>query len=147
MSNRGFALAFLATLACAEQPADKLVGTWKLNVDKSHIRDIVSRSLKTEKTAPNTFRTESDVALKSAEKDHRVTVQICDGIERHGEGMAQGATEICRPDATIIRKQDGKVVSEMRSDFSPDGNTQTISHKKLDKDGNWVEAVGIYERQ
>jgi hypothetical protein len=146
MYSRVIVPVFLATLAVA-QSSDKMVGTWKLDAEKSQMREIASRTLKAEKIAPDTFRIESDLAMKSGEKDHSVTVQICDGVERHKEGAPQAVTETCTPDGSVIRKQDGKMVSEMRSTFSTDGKLQTITHKKLSKDGTWSEAVGIYVRQ
>ncbi len=147
MYSRAFAFVILGTLLLAQQSADKMVGTWKLDVEKSQIREFASRTLKTEKVAPDTFRMEADLVMKSGEKDHSVTVQICDGVERHKEGAPQTVTETCTTDGTVTRKQDGKMVSEMRPIFSPDGKTQTITHRKLSKDGTWSETVGIYVRQ
>jgi len=147
MFSRTLASLLLGTLAIAQQSADRMVGTWKLDVEKSQMREFASRTLRAERIAPDTFRIEADLVMKSGEKDHTVTVQICDGVERHKEGAPQTVTETCTPDGTVIRKQDGKMVSEMRSTFSPDGKTQTITHKKLSKDGTWSEAVGIYVRK
>lgn len=155
---RSFALAtILATgsisfsgtsIAQEESWVDKLVGKWTLNAAKSRLPTEYSvYTKKEEKLAPRVLRTEIDIVAKSGEKTHRIVTRTCDGQERHSDGLPEGETEICGPGFTVVGKRGGKVWSEMKASFSPDGNAHTVIRKAMNADGKWIETVAVFERQ
>ena len=137
-----------AVSACAEDAVDRMIGTWKYNPQQSHDETTTAGQWTFEKTGPYSWRHVSDQTLKSGEKRHTVTTQICDGAEHHNEGRPAGVTSICDPKTlSFVAKTDGKIGMEVKTEFSPDGRTVTYHRKLLNQEGKWVEDVRVWDKQ
>ncbi len=137
---------FFATTALA---AD-FTGTWKLNLQKSKNTGpkVASQTMKIEPTGPNSFRTTIDVTLNSGEQRHQERNRTYDGKEHpaQGVGVPPNQSETCainnQGERTITIKQDGKVLTEIKSSVSADGRTLTnITTQGGD------QVVGVFDKQ
>jgi hypothetical protein len=133
------------------QSTDPLVGTWKLNVEKS--KDTKLKSGSTTIAAVDNGVT-FDVQFVGVDgtashwgftahfdgKDNPVT-----GNSPYGNGVA-----VARVDAntiTITSKQDGKPTVTSTIVVAADGKTRTTTTKGTDAKGQAVDAVSFYEKQ
>ena len=140
----------VAASVFAADPADRMVGTWKYSPEKSKVPDetIASGQWVVEKLGPNTTRTTADLTLKSGEKTHTVTTDVCDGQEHHADGRPPGAMATCDPSThSFTSKTDGKLRMVVDTSFSSDGRAVTYHRKVLNKDDKWVEDIRVWEKQ
>ena len=152
--NRPKVLAILALVAVSLQAqTDPFIGTWKLNVEKSHYSP-----------GPAPKSQVSVWALKG--KGVRITTT---GIGADGKPTSQDTTAqydgkdyptIGNPDydttsfkridantLQLIRKQDGRVVQNATIAVSQDGTTRTITTLGTNAAGKPINNVSVYERQ
>ena len=115
-------LTVFAALSCGFtlMAADPIVGTWKVNVEKSKMRNPVqSEIMKIEETAPNTYRCVFDIVTPTGEKLHREIIRIADGKEHPVEGVntnAAGASEITSPGLRrVVQNRDGSILENFKS--------------------------------
>jgi hypothetical protein len=139
-----------AVSASAQDVTDKMVGTWKLRTDKFVPSDdiIASGTVVVTKTAPDTTRSVSYEVLKNGNKREQQVFQICNGQERPIPNGPAGMTAICNArtgDFTI--KRDGKVIMDVKREFSRDGRIVTFRRHRLDSAGKWVDDVRVWEKQ
>lgn len=145
-----YARVFIVFLCCATAMADGFSGTWKLDLQKSKLRNanISGATLTIEQTGPTSYRTTLEVTLTSGEKQHVAFNRICDGIERKVDTADSGSfddSEMCEFVAggrKITMKKDGKVVATISSTLSTDG--QTLINRRSDAQG---EELHIYDRE
>jgi hypothetical protein len=123
---------------------DPIIGTWKLNADKSKLvhKEMAGATMKVEPAGENSFKyTFTDSAGRS-----RSEVRIFDGKE-HDAG--QGTTVVrMRTDArhhTNTTKRNGTVVQELEAEISPDGKTLTARVKEK-RGNNPIEEIRVYDR-
>jgi hypothetical protein len=72
-------LTALAALSCSFSlmAAKPLVGTWKLNIEKSKLRNpLQSEIMKIEETTPNTYRVTLDSVTATGEKRHQEIAEV-----------------------------------------------------------------------
>src|SRR5436305_1910986 len=140
-----FLLLLMATFGYAQDPMDRLIGTWELNTVKSKpATDNASTVMKIEKTGPSTVRVNIDRVTKSGEKNSLTFTRLCDGKEYHTEGLPPGITEICDPTALgVVSKRDSKTFSELQVSFSPDGKSHTVTVKSLNREGKSIERISV----
>jgi hypothetical protein len=133
------------------QSSDPLVGTWKLNVEKSKGTPLKSGTTKVEAVGK---AVKWDVELVGADgttfhwgftgnydgKDNPVT-----GNSPYGNVAA--LTRVDANTVTITSKQDGKVMTTSTIVVSPDGKTRTTTTKGTDAKGQTVDSVSFYEKQ
>ena len=137
--------------------ADPLVGTWKLNIQKSQIHNPVrSETMKVEETAPHTYHFVMNIVNAQGRKEHGDLTRIADGKEHRPEGVnGEGKpvaspryTEIISPDLTkMVFKRDGKVLGESDIQYSADGKTQTTTQTGIDANGKPYKDVRVWEKQ
>ncbi len=131
--------------------AGDITGTWKLNLEKSQLRNPgKSYLMKIVLTSPNTYRCIFDNVNAKGEKRHVEIVRIADGKEHTAEGVnvAPGSTEIVSPNLTkVVEKRDGKIVGELQVTFSSDGNEHTVVATGTDANGKPYKEVHVFERQ
>jgi hypothetical protein len=131
--------------------ADPLVGTWKLNVEKSKNTQLKGGSTTIE-------------ALDNGIK-FDVTLIAADGTESHwgfsahfdgkdvpvtGTSPYGNMVSVARVDANtlkIMSKLDGKPTTTATIVVAPDGKTRTTATKGTDAKGQAVDAVSFYEKQ
>ena len=146
-----FTVGALLTLSTLLTAADPIVGTWKLNLEKSKLHNPVqSYALKIELNPPNTYRCVFDVVNTKGDKRHVEIIRISDGIEHPVEGVnaPMGVTEVTSQDFKhVIRKRDGKVVAEIKGTISADGNVHTVTQTVTDASGNQYQELLVFDRQ
>jgi hypothetical protein len=135
-------LPIIAMSAAAQGSLDDLVGTWKLNREKSTMAD--AELLKISKTGPQSLRTE----YISAGNRTRTFAHVCDGKEHDAQESRQHAdSETC--DARtfdILTTRTGKEIRLIEIRLSPDRKvmTRTVT---LHEDSKWFHDKLVYERQ
>jgi hypothetical protein len=131
------------------QSSDPLIGTWKINPQKS-------KGAKSGTTV-----------IESAGKGLKWTVDLVstDGTSTHwsftadydgkdtpvtGNSPYGNTASLTRVDAKTVRitaKQDGKVTTTSTIVLSADGKTRTTTTKGKDPKGQTVDVVSVYEKQ
>jgi hypothetical protein len=145
------ALSLCPLLMASQDAMDRIVGTWKVRIDKSEppgsmpersITNVIST------TAPHTFRTETTRVLGNGKTEHIEMVQVCDGKEHaSGNPSAPEATFTCDPKTgNFTTKRNGKVMMEVKRELSPDGKFMTFRRHRLDNSGKWADDVRVWER-
>ena len=125
-------------------------GTWKLNPEKSKLgnRDIAQGTVTIQQTGPNTYASTFDFVTRSGEKRHEESVRVCDSKEHAVPRVdsSKVSTVMCQlgPGSTrkIVEKESDKVIVEMTSTVSADGNVLTNVWKY--EDG---EVVFVFDKQ
>jgi hypothetical protein len=132
------------------QSGDPLVGTWKLNVEKSKAPlkagttkiEAVGNGVKWDVELVGTDGTTFHWGFSGSYdgKDNPVT-----GNSPYGNVAA--LTRVDANTVTITSKQDGKVMTTSTIVVSPDGKTRTTTTKGTDAKGQAVDSVSFYEKQ
>lgn len=142
--------AISAGLCCADTAVDKMVGTWKYVPEKAvpPEKNLTSEVIRIAKIGPYTVRDETDQVTSSGNKRTMTQIQTCDGKESHRQGAPLDTTWICDPKTyNFVVKRSGRVVMNVKTEFSADGRTVTYHRKRLDPSGHWVEDTRVWERQ
>jgi hypothetical protein len=146
-------IALLGQLPAA-QASDPLVGTWKLNVDKStYTPGPPPRSgTVTYEAAGAGTRLINDNVQADGTKRHWEYTTDYDGKDNpvigdnpYGETVAR-----TRVDARTVRsvfKKGGKATTTQVSVLSADGKTRTVTSSGVNARGQSINQVAIYERQ
>jgi len=149
--RKALAIAAVLSFGMVLGAADPIVGTWKLNVEKSQLHNPVrSYLMKIEETAPNTYRCVFDVVNAQGEKRHQEIIRISDGMEHPVEGVNApvGVTEVVSPSLKkVVRKRNGKLVFELDVQFSDNGKTHTVTTTGTDVSGKSYKELHVFERQ
>jgi hypothetical protein len=133
------------------QASDPLIGTWKLNVEKSKGTPLKGGSTKIEKAGDGVKFTVEFVAADGTVsqwgfsgnydgKDNPVT-----GNSPYGNAAA--LTRIDNNTIQITAKKDGKVTTTSTIVVAADGKTRTTTTKGMDAKGQPVDSVSLYEKQ
>jgi hypothetical protein len=115
-------------------------GTWKLRPTPND--KLAERTITEVETAPDVFMdTYQDVA-RTGERTKRQDSLICDGNEHPvpNEKYTLTCRQINANIRTIIGKQDGKAIQEIRHELSADGKSMTVRNQRT---GN----ATVYDRQ
>jgi hypothetical protein len=146
-----FTIGTLLTLSTLLTAADPIVGSWKLNLEKSKLHNPVqSYDLRIELTPPNNYRCIFDVVNAKGEKRHVEIIRISDGKEHPVEGVNApvGVTEITSQHLThVIRKRNGKRVAEIKGKISADGKVHTVTQSIVEAGGNEYKELLVFDRQ
>jgi hypothetical protein len=151
--KRLLSVAVIVGVACIPvlaQAQDPLVGTWKLNPEKSKA---------TYKSGTSVFEAAGDavkatvdlvaadgtayhwsVTAKYDGKDNPIT-----GTNPYGDTMA--LTRVNPNTVSIALKQGGKPTVTQTIVIAPDGKTRTTTVKGVDPKGKPVDGMSFYERQ
>jgi hypothetical protein len=146
--------AFLLVASAALSAADSaIVGAWNLRIDRSEMRptQILTEHAVISQKDGVTWHYVYDFEYKDGRKTHSETDRFFDGKERP---TANGRVEVGRhPDAfNWISQQftdgpDGrKLVSEIHSNISADGKTQTVRRTTVTA-GETIKETIVFERQ
>jgi hypothetical protein len=149
-----FAAALIVGVASATalaQSGDPLIGSWKLNVEKSKATGFQSGATKVE-AAGEGVKFTVDLAATDGTKHHWEFTANYDGKDNPVTGSTPygNVVALTRVDARTIRivtKQDGKVTVNQTIVVSPDGKTRTTTTKGKNAKGEAVDSVSFYEKQ
>ena len=154
IAHRLFAVA---TLVCAisgaalAQSNDPLVGTWKLNVDKSKGALFKSGTTKIEAVGAGVKFTVEMVAADGAVSQWSFTANY-DGkdnpvVGNSPYGDVVAVTRIDAKTTQLANKQGGKPTVNQTIVVSSDGKTRTTTTKGTNAKGQAMDTVAFYEKQ
>ena len=132
------------------QSTDPLVGTWKLNVEKS--KAPFKSGTTTIEAAGQGIKFSVDLVGTDDTKSHWEFTANYDGkdVPITGSGPYGDAVSVKRVDARTIvttAKYKGKVTTTHTIVVAPDGKTRTATAKGTDMKGQPVDSVSFYEKQ
>jgi hypothetical protein len=131
------------------QSTDPLVGTWKLNPEKS--KGAKSGTTKIEGAGQGVKFT-VDLVTTDGSKSHWGFTGNYDGKDNPVTGNSPygEVVALSRVDAQTVRltsKHNGKVTATSTIVLSPDGKTRTTTTKGTDIKGQAIDSVSVYEKQ
>ena len=131
------------------QTTDPLIGTWKINVEKS--KGAKSGTSKIEAAGQGVKFTVDFVGADGAASQWSFTGNY-DGKDNPVTGNSPygNSAALTRVDARTVRitsKQNGKVMVTSTIVMSADGKTRTTTSKGTDVKGQPVDVVSVYEKQ
>jgi hypothetical protein len=135
--------------AAFAQSSDPLVGTWKINPEKS--KGAKSGTTVIEAAGKGLKWTVDLVGLDGAKSHWSFTVNY-DGkdVPVTGTSPYGDSVNLTREDANTVKltaKQGGKVTTTSTIVLSADGKTRTTTTKGTDPKGQPVNVVSVYEKQ
>lgn len=146
------AIVGLAGAAPRAQSPDSMLGTWKLNVEKSKspyksgtsVIEAVGDGIKVTAEMVGADGTAYHWAWtgKYDGKDVPVT-----GTTPFGAGAVVSLTRVDAHTAKIVGKRNGEVILTQTIVTSADGRTRTLTTKGKDAKGQTVETVSVYDKQ
>ena len=131
--------------------ADPMVGTWKINVEKSKLRNPTAskgRSMIIEQVGSDTFRVTFLLPNAKGGVDKRVDIRS--PKENPVDGSPGETTVMQKIDEYHYRtifKRNGKDAGKIEGTISPDGRTQTNTINDVGNDGKPFEDVRVWEKQ
>jgi hypothetical protein len=133
------------------QSTDPLVGSWKVNVEKSKGVSFKSGSTKIEAAGDGVTFT-VDAVLADGTTNHWQFTANYDGKDNPVTGNSPygnvvALTRIDPKTTRITSKLDGKVTATSTIVLSDDGKTRTTTTKGTDAKGQAVDVVTFYEKQ
>jgi hypothetical protein len=133
--------------------ADRLTGTWELNIGKSKPEPGFSHrrvTLNIEQTGPDTTRWLFDQLTKDGQKRPVEIVYTFDGAERpvqiNGTTSMITAKIVDGSTRTILSKRNGKVFNDSVWKLSSDGNVLTVTSMHRPEGKPAYETIFVYER-
>jgi hypothetical protein len=151
--RRLLGIAVLVGLACATalaQAKDPLLGTWKLNVEKSKAPYKSGTSVF--EAAGDGVKGTVDLVGTDGTKYHWTFTAKYDGKDNPVTGAnpfgdTVAFTRVNPNTVTIAVKQGGKPTVTQTIAIAPDGKTRTTTAKGSDAKGKPLESVSFYEKQ
>jgi hypothetical protein len=150
-SGKLFAVILVSTVVAFA--ADPLVGTWKLNIAKSHFNPgpPPQSQVRIYESLPGGMR----VMLKTTNPSGQsTTIEIPQNLDGKdypimGPGPASeiAMTKVDNQIAEAILKHGEIIVGTSRRILSADGKTLTVTYKGTDPEGVKVDNVAVYEKQ
>ena len=142
----------LCLLICAGTlfAADPQVGTWKINIEKSKLRNPAAwkgRMMIVEQVGPETYRITFETPNAKGGMDKRVDVRS--PKENPVDGSPGETTIVQTIDGhrSTILKKDGKEIGKLDGAISPDGKTQTNTVRGVGNDGKAFEEIRVWDKQ
>jgi hypothetical protein len=145
----GVIVAIGLTLPAFAQGVDPLIGTWKLNLEKSTGVGFRSLTLTWSGEGQNLIDT-ADGVTAQGQSFHVIFQHIYDGQPHPTTGSSDyDSTTYTRIGNTInyVRFKQGKAVEIGQGVIAPGGKTYTLTTEGIDANNQTVHAVGVYDRQ
>jgi hypothetical protein len=144
-------LVGLVSVTAVAQSSDPLVGTWKMNVEKSKGTPLKSGRTTIEAAGQGVKFDVEFVAADGTVSRWGFTANY-DGkdVPVTGQSPYGDVAALTRVDANTIRitsKQGGKAMVTSTIVVAPDGKTRTTTTKGTDVKGRPVDVVSFYEKQ
>ena len=133
------------------QSDDPLIGTWKLNVEKSKSQMFKSGTTVIERAGDGVKFT-VDLAGADGTAYHWTFTAKYDGKDYPATGNSPfgevaALTRVDPHTTRIIVKQGGKESATQTIVVSPDGKTRTVTTKGTDAKGRPIDSTSFYEKQ
>jgi len=145
----GRVLTFL--VASSMMLAGDITGAWKLNLEKSILRNpIQSYVVKITLTPPNTYRCVFDIVNAQGERLHAEVIRIADGREHpvRGVNAPVGDVEVVSPGlAKVVHTREGRLVYQFNVTFSPDGRECYVHQTGTNAVGKPYTGLLVFDRQ
>jgi hypothetical protein len=128
-----------------------MVGTWKINVEKSKLRNPAAwkgRSMIIEQVGSDTFHVTFLLPKANGGVERRVDIRS--PKENPVDGSPGETSVMQRIDEyhhRTIFKKDGKEIGKIESAISPDGRTTTNTINGVSNDGKPFEEIRVFDRQ
>ena len=146
------AIVGLAGAAPRAQSPDPMLGTWKLNVEKS--KSPYKSGTSVIEAAGDGVKVTADMVGADGTAYHWTWTAKYDGKDvpitgttPFGAGTVAALTRVDARTAKIVGKQDGQEILTQTITTSADGKTRTVTTKRKDAKGQPVETVSVYDRQ
>ncbi len=141
----------VASGSALAQSSDALIGTWKLNVEKSKNALFKSGTTTIERAGDGVKYT-VDLAGADGTAYHWTFTAKFDGKDNPVTGNSPfgDTVALTRVDSHTTRtivKQGGKEVATQTTTVSADGKTRTTTTKGTDAKGQSIDAMSFYEKQ
>ena len=141
----------LASGSALAQSSDALIGTWKLNVEKSKNAPFKSGTTTIERAGEGVKYT-VDLASVDGTAYHWTFTAKYDGKDNPVTGNSPfgDTVALTRVDPNTTRstvKQGGKEMATQTTTVSADGKTRTTTTKGTDAKGQKIDAMSFYEKQ
>ena len=141
----------VASGSALAQSSDALIGTWKLNVEKSKNALFKSGTTTIERAGDGVKYT-VDLAGADGTAYHWTFTAKFDGKDNPVTGNSPfgDTVALTRVDPHTIRtivKQGGKEMATQTTTVSADGKTRTTTTKGTDAKGQRIDAMSFYEKQ
>ena len=146
------AIVGLAGAAPRAQSPDPMLGTWKLNVEKS--KSPYKSGTSVIEAAGDGVKVTADMVGADGTAYHWTWTAKYDGKDvpitgttPFGAGTVAALTRVDARTAKIVGKRNGEVILTQVIVTSADGKTRTLTTKGKDAKGQPVETVSVYDRQ
>ena len=146
------ALVAFAGTAAQAQPADPMIGTWKLNVEKSKspyksgttVVEAVGEAIKVTADLSGSDGTAYHWTwtAKADGKDAPVT-----GTTPYGPGAVASLTRVDAHTVKIVGKRNGQELLTQTITTSADGKTRTVTTRGKDAKGQAIDTMSVYDKQ
>ena len=150
MHLKKFALCLLL-FAGSVFAADARVGKWKINIEKSKLRDPAAwkgRTMTIEQIGSDTFRVTFETPNANGGVDRRVDIRSPKENPVDGSpGETTVSQKIDDYHGRTIFKKGGKEIGKLESAISPDGKVTTNTIKGVGNDGKPFEEVRVWDKQ
>ena len=151
------ALLLFAVLGLAGSlwAADPIIGTWRLNVEKSErstsaavpVKEQIEvyREIDNDLIELTLTRTRTDGSFSSSKLTWPVQGGAVKGNRREGQSLVE--TLIAPGEWYVTYMRDGKQYLTVHKAVSKDGKTLTQTFKGVDSSGKLIEATAVFDRQ
>jgi hypothetical protein len=144
-------VAFAGTPSQA-QPADSMIGTWKLNVAKS--KSPYKSGTSVVEAVGDAIKITADLVGGDGAAYHWTWTAKYDGKDApvtgttpYGPGAVAALTRVDAHTVKIVGKRDGKEILTQTITTSADGKTRTVTTHGKDAKGQAIETVSVYDKQ
>jgi hypothetical protein len=154
-ASAALALVALASATTLSQPADPMMGTWKLNVAKS--KTTFKSGTTVIEPAGDGIKLTADAVGADGTAHHWGFTAKFDGKDNpvtgnspygpYGTNGVVALTKVDAHTAKIVSKLDGKVTLTQTLVVSADGKTRTVTSKGTDGKGQPIDTTAVYEKQ
>ena len=134
------------------QPADPMLGTWKLNVEKS--KSPYKSGTSVIEAVGDAVKVTADLVAVDGTAYHWTWTAKYDGKDvpitgttPYGPGTVASLTRVDAHTTKVVGKRNGEVVLTQTIVTSADGKTRTLTTKRKDANGQPVEIVSLYDKQ
>ena len=146
------AIVGLAGAAPLAQSPDPMLGTWKLNVEKSKSSYKSGTSLI--EAAGDGVKVTADLVGADGTAYHWTWTAKYDGKDvpitgttPFGPGAVAALTRVDAHTAKIVGKRNGEVILTQTIVTSADGKSRTVTTRSKDAKGQPVETMSVYDKQ
>jgi hypothetical protein len=146
----------VAELETATNSADTIIGSWKLNIEKSNFAEGQSAPKEQTEVYRESGPDQIELTYESIDADgtsylYIINIPAQGGLNKWLQGDNEGTMEVetllSPSEWCMTRLKDGKQVGTIHKVISPDGKTMRQTSTGRDEQGRADENILLYERQ